>query len=554
MRIPSSLSALSIGLVVCGCAGATQQSSSGATVAAITPADLEHRLRIIADDSTMGRASGSEGDYKTADYIASEFKRLGLEPAGENGTYFQTVPFWVRAADPASQLDVGGSVLHVGRDFLPGTLAAGYRTVGNVEIVYGGSLGDTSTIIGPDQAADRIVILTPREASLRGLRIPGGRFSRAKAIGVVMLDNLAPEFQARYRDGRSVPDSSSNPSLLPLLWLSKAAATTLLGADPNTLAPGTAGRRVSGGFGFRTTPVPYPARNVVAILRGSDPALRGEYVSLTAHNDHVGFDRTPADHDSLRAFNRVIRPMGADSPQREPTAEEWTRIHSILDSLRRVHPPRLDSIRNGADDDGSGTVSVLNIAQAFATGATRPKRSILFIWHAGEEKGLWGSEYFTDHPTVPINSVITELNIDMIGRFQNPGDENHPVNKELPKPNEIFTIGNSMMSTELGQIADQVNNSFLKLNYNPKYADPNDPNRYFYRSDHFNYARKGVPIIFFMDGTHADYHQPSDSIEKINFDEMAKVAKTIMATGWVLANGAKRPTVDKPLPASVTGN
>jgi len=111
-----------------------------------------------------------------------------------------------------------------------------------------------------------------------------------------------------------------------------------------------------------------------------------------------------------------------------------------------------------------------------------------------------------------------------------------------------------MMSTELGQIADQVNGSFLKLNFNLKYADPNDPNRYFYRSDHFNYARKGVPIIFFMDGTHEDYHQPSDSVEKINFEQMEKVARTIMATGWTLANAAKRPTVDKPLPASVTGN
>jgi Zn-dependent M28 family amino/carboxypeptidase len=250
-------------------------------------------------------------------------------------------------------------------------------------------------------------------------------------------------------------------------------------------------------------------QNVIGILEGSDPVLKNEYVAIGAHYDHVG-----------------MNPLS----------------------------PNEDKIWNGADDDGSGTVSVLNIAEAFAKGAQKPRRSILFIWHAGEEKGLWGSEYFTDNPTVPIDKIITELNIDMIGRFQNPGDENHPVNKEMPKPNEIFTIGNSMMSTELGQIADEVNSSFLKINYNPKYADPNDPNRYFYRSDHFNYARKGIPIIFFMDGTHVDYHQPSDSVEKINFTEMEKVARTIMATGWTLANRDKRPTVDKPLPASVVGN
>jgi Zn-dependent M28 family amino/carboxypeptidase len=216
--------------------------------------------------------------------------------------------------------------------------------------------------------------------------------------------------------------------------------------------------------------------------------------------------------------------------------------------------PGPDKIWNGADDDGSGTVAVLSIAEAFAKGAQKPKRSMLFIWHAGEEKGLWGSEYFTDNPTVPIGSIITELNIDMIGRYQNPGDENHPQNKNLPRPNEVFSIGSKMMSTELGQIAEEVNNSFLKLSYNYKYDDPNDEERFFYRSDHFNYARKGVPIIFFMDGSHADYHQPSDSVEKINFEEMAKVTKTIFATGWELANRATRPKVDKPLPASVTQN
>jgi Zn-dependent M28 family amino/carboxypeptidase len=247
-------------------------------------------------------------------------------------------------------------------------------------------------------------------------------------------------------------------------------------------------------------------QNVVGILEGTDPVLKNEYVAVGAHYDHVGMN---------------------------PFA------------------PGEDKIYNGADDDGSGTVAVLSIAEAFAKGAQKPKRSMLFIWHAGEEKGLWGSEYFTNNPTVPIGSVITELNIDMIGRYQNPGDENHPQNKNLPKPNEVFSIGSKMMSTELGQIAEEVNNSFLKLTYNYKYDDPKDPEQFFYRSDHFNYARKGIPIIFFMDGSHADYHQPSDSIEKINFEQMEKVTKTIFATGWELSNRASRPKVDKPLSTSV---
>jgi Zn-dependent M28 family amino/carboxypeptidase len=243
------------------------------------------------------------------------------------------------------------------------------------------------------------------------------------------------------------------------------------------------------------------SQNVVGILEGTDPVLKNEYLAIGAHYDHVG-----------------MNPFFAGD----------------------------DKIWNGADDDGSGTVAVLSIAEAFTKGAQRPKRSVLFIWHAGEEKGLWGSEFFTDNPTVPIGSVITELNIDMIGRAQAAGDEN-PKNKLLPKPNEVFVIGSKMMSTELGEISEATNKSFLNLEFNYKYDDPKDPEQFFYRSDHFNYARKGVPIIFYMDGSHADYHQPSDSIEKIDFVNMERIARTIFATGWELANRAARPKVDKPL-------
>ena len=194
------------------------------------------------------------------------------------------------------------------------------------------------------------------------------------------------------------------------------------------------------------------------------------------------------------------------------------------------------------------------MAEAFAKGAQRPKRSILFLWVAGEEKGLWGSEYFTDNPTVPIGSIITQLNIDMIGRAQAAGDENHPQNKNLPKPGEVFVIGSKLMSSELGEISEATNNAFLKMNFNYKYDDPKDPEQFFYRSDHYNFAKKGIPIIFYMDGSHADYHQISDSIEKIDFVNMEKIARTIFATGWELANRPVRPKVDKPLSAEVTGN
>lgn len=551
MRSFLSLSALSIGAFVLGCASASQMSSGAATVAAITPADLERRLRIIADDSTMGRASGSEGDYATAEYIASEFRRLGLEPAGENGTYFQTVPFWVTAVDPASRLDAGGTMLQLGRDFLPGTVPAGIRTIDNVEVVYGGSLGEGGTVIAPEQAADHIVVLTTREASLRGLRVNPGRFPGAKAIGIVMLENLPPEFQARLRDGRPITDTTSNRDIIPIIWLSKSGATTLLGASPDGLALGATGRRVSGMFGFRSTTVRYPARNVVAILRGTDPALRGEYVSLTAHNDHVGFDRSPVDHDSLRAFNRVIRPMGADSPLREPTADEWSRIRTILDSLRRVHTPRLDSIRNGADDDGSGTVSLLEIAEAMSRGTTHPRRSILFVSHTGEEDGLVGSRWYTDHATVPLDSVIGEIDQDMVGR----GTATDFPHVGVPAgPTYLEVIGAKRLSREFGEVLDAANaRQPLPFVFNLEYDQPGHPLQYYCRADHFSYARYGIPAVALSRGEHLDYHQVTDEAQYIDYVDLARVSRMVFDAAMQLANAPARPKLDVPKPADPHG-
>ena len=194
-----------------------------------------------------------------------------------------------------------------------------------------------------------------------------------------------------------------------------------------------------------------------------------------------------------------------------------------------------DKIWNGADDDGSGTVAVLGIAEALAKSKVRPKRSILFVWHAGEEKGLWGSEYFTKFPTVDMSKVVAQLNIDMIGRSKKPTDTN-PKNAELSGENEIYVIGSKMMSTQLGAITESVNNSYLKMTYNYKYDDPNDPNRFFFRSDHFNYAVKGIPIVFWFDGVHQDYHGAGDHADKIDYAKMEKVTRTIFLTMWELGD------------------
>ena len=178
------------------------------------------------------------------------------------------------------------------------------------------------------------------------------------------------------------------PAVPAFLYVTRAMSDALLGGPTRGLTRGKAsGKTVSGSLRFSETPA--PARNVVAILPGSDPMLKEEYVAIGAHNDHIGFNHEPVDHDSLRAFNAVVRPGGEDDAPRPATSDEMLRVRAILDSLRHLHAPRRDSIYNGADDDGSGTVAVLEIAEALVSAPVKPKRSILFIWHAGEEEGLY---------------------------------------------------------------------------------------------------------------------------------------------------------------------
>ena len=247
-------------------------------------------------------------------------------------------------------------------------------------------------------------------------------------------------------------------------------------------------------------------QNVVAMIEGSDPKLKAEFVAVGAHYDHVGMN---------------------------PNA------------------PGEDKISNGADDDGSGTVAVLAIAEALAKSPQKPKRSILFVWHAGEEKGLLGSDYYTANPTVPIASIVTQLNIDMIGRSRPAGDTNEK-NATLTAADEIYVIGSKLMSTQLGEMSEAVNDSYLKLKFNYKYDDPKDTERLFYRSDHYNYAKRGVPIIFYFDGVHEDYHRVGDEPQKIDYAKMEKVTRTVFATMWTIANMKERPKVDKQLPTTMT--
>jgi Zn-dependent M28 family amino/carboxypeptidase len=250
----------------------------------------------------------------------------------------------------------------------------------------------------------------------------------------------------------------------------------------------------------------------------------------------------------------VARVEGADSRNAPaPTEDQWERINAIKDSLRRMYPARLDSISNGADDDGSGSVSILEIAEAFAKGPVKPKRSLLFIWQTGEEKGLWGSQWFTNHPTVPRDAIVADLNLDMVGRgaatdVTGTNKEGHELKGA---DNYLQLVGSRRLSTELGDIVEAVS-ARQTMPFALDYAlDANGhPQNIYCRSDHANYARYGIPVVFFTTGGHSDYHQVTDEPEYIQYEHMARVDQLVYDVALRVANLDHRVVVDKAKPAS----
>jgi hypothetical protein len=314
----------------------------------------------------------------------------------------------------------------------------------------------------------------------------------------------------------------------------------MLGAPLQSLQRGAMGKPVTAAFRYVESQAP-GARNVIAILPGSDPKLRGEYVAIGSHSDHIGFG-TPVDHDSLYAFYHIVRTKGADDGGKPATAEDWPKVRAMLDSLRRVHTARQDSIYNGADDDGSGSMGLLEVAEAYASAKDKPKRSLLFIWHVGEELGLYGSGYFTDSPTVPRDSIVAEINIDMIGRgsaADTPGGG----------PGYLQLIGSRRLSTELGDLVEAEGKKFTPaFRFDYQYDANGHPQQYYCRSDHYMYARYGIPIVFMSTGGHPEYHQVTDEPQYIDYDQLARVSQLVYNTANRVANLDHRLVVDKPKP------
>jgi hypothetical protein len=519
------------------------------TSPAITPGDLMTRLYIFSDDSMQGRRVGTEGHRRATAYLEREVRRLRLIPAGDSGGYFQDLPVFTRTLTAGQALSVGGMTFRPWLDYLPRDNGPGARDVNGAPVVFGGFWGDTSGMISPTRTAGKFVVLIVPDGADHRARWQVNRialsqyYPDARAVAVASLDAIPPEVRQLLAEPTADLQSpeSRTTSLPAFLYLSRAMAETLLGGPARGMTRGTeTGRSVSGSMLFAETRA--PARNVVAILRGSDPALAGEYVAIGAHNDHIGFNHEPVDHDSVRAFNAVVRPGGEDDPARPASAEERARVRTILDSLRRIHAPRRDSIFNGADDDGSGSVALLEIAEALVNAPSKPKRSILFIWHAGEEEGLWGSEYFTDHPTVPRDSIVTELNMDMIGRGR--ADD-----VKGGRPGYLQLIGSRRLSTELGDLVESVAKTEpTPFTFDYQFDANGHPQQYYCRSDHYEYARYGIPIVFFSTGGHRDYHQVTDEAEYIDYDQLARVATLIRDVAVRAADLDHRLVVDKKKP------
>ncbi len=516
--------------------------SGPATVPAITAGDLMTRLYIFADDSMLGRKNGDVGNLRGTAYIEREVRRLGLIPAGDNGTYFQDVDLVRRV--PVVSLRAGNDSLVANTDFVAMDPRARIRSFSGLPVIYAGTLPDGNNLISPEEARGKILVVRGFAQQV----VPTLR----QAAAVLYVEDQAFAFLRRggRRDTMIRPAQDSITAAAPFI-ISSATAAMLFGAPLESVARGTVGKIVTGSLSFRELPL--PSRNVVAIIPGSDPVLRGQYVSLGAHNDHLGLRAAgPLDHDSLRAYNRALENRVLDRtglvpsiPGRSSVAADTAGIKVNVDSLRRIRPPRRDSVYNGADDDGSGSVGLLEVAEYFAKSPNKPRRSLLFVWHTGEESGLLGSRWFTDHPTVPLDSISGTINVDMIGRGA--GSERGKTDKY------VSLLGSRRISREMGDIVDGVNaKETHKLEFDYAFDAPGHPERYYCRSDHWNYARMGIPVTFFSGGNHVDYHQLTDEPQYIDYPQFTRVVLLTQDVTETIANLDHRLVRDKPKPSPDT--
>jgi len=567
------------------------------TTTEIMADDLRSRLYPFADDSMLGRRIGEAGNVKGTDYIAREFARLGLKPAGDSGTWYQELPWGPTGYDrAASRLTIAGRALVGGTDWIPAAPVAnaigGRAEFSNVETVFAGRWNDTiqldpqrfrgrvAVFLGgpmapdgggragtpmqrcdllPDRfgAAAAVIADAARAAGRGGRGGRGGgavraaadtmdaRATRAGAVALVFIgleSTSSVTIRAAFTTRMGLaPTATPGAPAPPAAIITSTVATRLFGRSPADLSVGTAGRPVAGSWNDAWRRGTIPARNVIAILPGSDPARANEFVLVGAHNDHTGISANAFDHDSLRAVNTVTRRQGANDPACIPTADQRHRIDSMIARARSIRPPRRDSIMNGADDDGSGSMLMLEIAERFAK--EKPARSIIFISHQGEEGGLRGSRWFVDHPTVPLENIVAALNMDMVGKGR-------VTEVKYGGPASVQILGARRLSREFGDVIDSVNAVRAEVMAIDRSWDVTaNPMNRFCRSDQVNYVRKNVPVAYLSLGYTQDYHQVTDEPQYIDYEHSARLGRFVFDVMWAIAVRKDRLVIAGPDPA-----
>jgi Zn-dependent M28 family amino/carboxypeptidase len=450
----------------------------------ISADDLKKHLYIIASKEMGGRETGTEGERKAAAYIENEFKRIGLQP-GNGNSYHQFYNLYQDSLLDAT-LEVNGQKYDLDRDF-------NVPVSQNIEATMRFS---EAVFISPD-ATD-----SAKNANLAGKLVivprSSGNTQYLNNKGVAAILFIATDFPkpaAANRKGGISVNTFRRVVMAQQFSISENVARAII-KDYDNLKNAKGLQTISARIlmGMRKALLPIQTSNVLGVLPGTD--LKDEYLFITAHHDHIG--------------------------------------------------KRGDSVINyGADDDGSGTVSVIEMAEAFAKAKKEgrgPRRSIVFMTVSGEEKGLLGSEHYAANAIYPMDKTTADLNIDMIGRID-------PKRTQGDSTNYVYVVGDDKLSSDLRTISEQVNKKYTRLELDYKFNDPNDPMMIYYRSDHYNFAKNGVPIIFYFNGTHADYHRPGDTPDKINYPLMAKRAQLVFYTAWEMANRNAMLKRDLPLPA-----
>jgi hypothetical protein len=487
----------------------------------ITAADLKSRLEIIASDDFEGRETGQPGQKKAAKYIQKRFEEFGFKPIEKLGGYQQEFKLQLTYPDTV-RLIVGADTLKFLKDmyYFPGFGDMLLQTKELMYLGYGIDDEKYSDYKGQEVAGRVLMISGDEPVNKKGIsyltgtkdfsdwtvdwtkKIDLAREKNAKAL-LVIDDNFTSSVTqfGRYikRPNLELGDEPSEKSDIPLIYISSKMANKILK-----------------GAGVKGT-----HQKLEKTINKKGKSI-SEQLAVAVTID------VKKNREELTSENVLAYLPGTEKP------EEILVITSHYDHLGK----KGDKIFNGADDDGSGTTTLLELAEAFSLASKEgngPKRSILFMTVSGEEKGLLGSEFYTDNPVFPLENTVANLNIDMVGRI----DENH-----APDSNYVYIIGSDKLSTELHQLSEQANNKYSGIDFDYTYNDENDPNRFYYRSDHYNFAKNNIPVIFYFTGVHEDYHQPTDTVEKIMFQKTENIARLVFHTAWEIANRENRLVVD----------